>query len=68
MFNSNIGAIMYDISDESLKHICDLTLELTRLRQNEVKHLCVKEAATSIFARLLFVFLKRNVIEITHIG
>lgn len=38
---------------EILKQICDLTVELTRLRQNEVKHLCIENYAPKLFGRLL---------------
>jgi hypothetical protein len=38
---------------DELKQICDLTLELTRLRQNEVKHLYIENYAPEVFGELL---------------
>lgn len=43
------------MSPEHLREICALTLELTRLRQNECKHLCIENAAAEIFRKLLVV-------------
>jgi len=38
---------------EEFRVLCDLTLELTRLRQNECKHLCVENVAPEILHNLL---------------
>lgn len=38
---------------EEFRALCDLTLELTRLRQNECKHLCVENVAPEILNNLL---------------
>ena len=43
------------ISCEELREICKLTVELTRLKQDECKHLCVENAGTDIFVNLLSV-------------
>lgn len=40
-------------TEHELSRVCSLTLELTRLRQNECKHLCVEHVAPEIFQRLL---------------
>lgn len=44
------------ISCEELREICKLTVELTRLKQDEWKHLCVENAGPEIFVNLLSVF------------
>ena len=36
-----------------LREICDLTVKLTALRQNECKHLCVENFAPKLFRSLL---------------
>jgi hypothetical protein len=41
------------MTPEELSHICQLTFELVRLRQNECKHLCIENTAADIFGRLL---------------
>ena len=41
------------IDIEELKVICDLTVRLTELRQNECKHLCVENFASKCFSELL---------------
>ncbi len=46
---------------EELKQICRLTVELTRLRQNECKHLCIENIAPDIFGKLLDVFTRPDV-------
>lgn len=38
--------------------ICTLTVELTRLRQDECKHLAVENVGPEIFGRLLREFLR----------
>jgi hypothetical protein len=38
---------------EALRHICDMTVRLTELRQAECKHLCIENYAPEIFHRLL---------------
>jgi hypothetical protein len=40
-----------------LKVIADLTVELTRLRQNECKHLCIENLAPEIFGKLVGAYL-----------
>jgi len=47
------------MKSEELKEICDLTLELVRLLQNECKHLCVENVAPIIFERLLTSYTNR---------
>jgi hypothetical protein len=36
-----------------LRVLGDMTVALTKLRQNECKHLCVENAAADIFSKLL---------------
>lgn len=38
---------------EELKEICKLTVELTRLKQNECAHLCIENVAPEIFEKLM---------------
>jgi hypothetical protein len=38
---------------DELKHICDMTVELTRLRQNETKHLIKENFAPELLGKLL---------------
>ena len=50
------------ISCDDLKEVCALTVELTRLRQNECKHLCIDEFAPKVFYGSLkkLAMVKRN--------
>ncbi len=41
------------VSCDELREICECTVKLTQLRQNECKHLCVENAAPDIFMKLL---------------
>ena len=41
------------ITIEEFREVCKLTVELTRLRQNECKHLCVENFAADLLPRLL---------------
>ena len=38
---------------EELRELCTLTLELTRLRQNECKHLCIENFAPELLGKLI---------------
>ena len=38
---------------EELHEVCELTVKLTTLRQNECKHLCIENIAPEIFRKLL---------------
>ena len=38
---------------EKLKLLCDMTVQLTKLRQNECKHLSIENTAPEIFSNLL---------------
>ncbi len=42
------------VSCDELEKICGLVVDLTRLRQNECKHLCIENFAPDLLARLLF--------------
>ncbi len=44
---------MKEVTVEEFAEICKLTVELTRLRQNECKHLCVENLGPEIFRGLL---------------
>lgn len=44
-------------SIEELRALCGLTVELTRLRQNECKHLAVENFATKMFGKLMCEYL-----------
>ena len=41
------------MSIEEFKELCKLTVELTKLRQNECKHLCIENFAPELLARLI---------------
>ena len=41
------------MSIEQLREICAVTVELTRLRQNECKHLCIENFAPELLGKLL---------------
>jgi len=41
------------LTEEELKMFLDATIQLTELRQNECKHLCVENAAAEIFRNLI---------------
>lgn len=41
------------VSCEEIQKLCDLTVQLTELRQNECKHLSIEEFAPDIFHKLL---------------
>ena len=43
-----------------LAMICSLTIDLTRLRQNECKHLCIENFAPELFERLLRAFIEAD--------
>ena len=45
------------ITPDALRVIASLTVELTRLRQNECKHLCVENVAPEIFGKLVAAYL-----------
>jgi len=49
---------MIDITLDELRIIKDLTIELTKLRQNECKHLAIENCSPQIFYGLLYVFFK----------
>lgn len=38
---------------EELRELCRLTVELTRLRQNECKHLCIENFAPELLGKLI---------------
>lgn len=38
---------------EELRELCTLTVELTRLRQNECKHLCIENFAPGLLGKLI---------------
>jgi hypothetical protein len=46
-----VGEVTYNT--EALKVIADLTVQLTRLRQEQCKHLCIENYAPGLFASLL---------------
>jgi hypothetical protein len=41
------------MSIEELRELCALTVELTRLRQNECKHLCIENFAPELLGKLI---------------
>ena len=41
------------MSIEELRELCALTVELTRLRQNECKHLCIENVAPELLGKLI---------------
>jgi hypothetical protein len=41
------------IGADDLRELCALTVELTRLRQNECKHLCIENFAPGILQKLI---------------
>ena len=41
------------MSIEELRELCTLTVELTRLRQNECKHLCIENFAPELLGKLI---------------
>lgn len=41
------------MSEETFKALCDLTLKLTELRQNECKHLCIENIGPEILGKLI---------------
>ncbi len=41
------------IEIDELKEICRLTVQLTELRQNECKHLCIENFAPDLFSSLI---------------
>lgn len=53
--NAEVSAseLKHLVSCDELREICELTIKLTELRQNECKHLCVENFATELFSRLL---------------
>lgn len=51
------------MSEAELRQICQLTVELTRLRQNECKHLSIENIAPELFRKLLDAFLRPPVYE-----
>lgn len=51
-----MGHDMVNLTNHQFSEVCKLTLELTKLRQNEVKHLAVENAAPEILSKLLEVF------------
>ncbi len=38
---------------DQLRELCTLTLELTKLRQAECKHLCIENFAPELFGKLI---------------
>lgn len=42
---------------EELKVICDMTVKLVELRQNECKHLCIENVAPECFGKLLLEYM-----------
>jgi hypothetical protein len=38
---------------DELRELCTLTVELTRLRQNECKHLCIENFAPELLGKLI---------------
>ena len=38
---------------EELRELCTLTVDLTRLRQNECKHLCIENFAPELLGKLI---------------
>jgi hypothetical protein len=41
------------MSIEELRELCALTVELTRMRQNECKHLCIENFAPELLGKLI---------------
>lgn len=41
------------MNTEELRELCTLTVELTRLRQNECKHLCIENFAPELLGKLI---------------
>ena len=41
------------MSIDELRELCTLTVELTRLRQNECKHLCIENFAPELLGKLI---------------
>lgn len=41
------------MSIEELRELCAVTVELTRLRQNECKHLCIENFAPELLGKLI---------------
>ena len=46
------------INSDELSIISDLTRDLTKLRQNECKHLSIENFSTELFARLLEAYIE----------
>jgi len=49
---------------EELSEICKLTVELTRLRQNECKHLCIENFAPELMKKLILEFREANMVDL----
>lgn len=67
----SLGAMrVNEITTEELHEICELTVKLTALRQNECKHLSVENVAPEIFRSLLISLndLKSGLVCITGDG
>ena len=41
------------VTVDELRELCELTVQLTKLRQNECKHLCIENIAPDILRNLL---------------
>lgn len=48
LLNAGLG-----VTVEELRELCELTIQLTKLRQNECKHLCIENIAPDILRKLL---------------
>lgn len=44
---------MSEITSDELKHLCDATIELCKIRAQGVPHLCVENLAPEILGKLL---------------
>lgn len=49
------------MTSDELKAICEMTVELTKLRQNGCKHLCIENFAPELFRMLLQEFANNSV-------
>ena len=50
-----------EMSDEALKILCNLTLELTKLRQSRCEHLSIGDFAPEVLNNLIYVYEKGGI-------
>lgn len=51
---------------EEFKALCKMTVDLTELRQNECKHLCIENFAPELLAKLIFEYVAAT--KVNHEG